>query len=190
MRSVNKALAKFDYQKNSALEKLRNVKVFDSDTVFLEEIITAAAFAKLFDKQAFSNFKRDIINYGNKNKDKKVSVNDWLSDVKDKAAELSSQQSDLLTRRNEIQSEIHSLSFIADNDFLEGFSFPNGYSVSNNDGVIKIEGEKIISVCRRPVIIKAKTYNVEDKIFKLELAYNDNRQMEKLNSDRSGNHIQ
>ena len=168
---VNKALAEFDSKKSSALEKLRNVEVFDSDTVFSEEIITATAFAKLFDKQAFSNFKRDIINYGNKNKDKKISVNEWLSDVKDKVTFLSSQQSNLLTRRNEIQSKIHSLSFIANNDFLKGFSFPTGYSVTNNGGVIKIEGEKIISVCRRPVIIKAKTYNVEDKIFKLELAY-------------------
>lgn len=171
LRSVNKALAEFDSKKKFALEKLRNVEVFDSDTVFSEEIITAAAFAKLFDKQTFSNFKRDIINYGNKNKDKKVSVIDWLSNVKDKAAELNSHQSDLLIRRNEIQSEIHSLSFIANNDFLKGFSFPTGYSVTNNDGVIKIEGEKIISVCRRPVIIKSKTYNIEDKIFKLELAY-------------------
>ena len=170
-RSVNKALAEFDSQKSSALEKLRKVEIFDSDTVFSEEMITAAAFAKIFDKQAFSNFKRDIINYGNQHKDKKVSANDWLSDVKDKAAEIRSHQSDLLTRRNEIQSEIHSLSFIANNDFLKGFSFPTGYSVTNNGGVIRIEGEKIISVCRRPVIIKAKTYNVEDKIFKLELAY-------------------
>ena len=147
------------------------MEVFDSDTVFSEEIITAVAFAKIFDKQAFSNFKRDIINYGNKNKDKKVSINDWLSDVKDKAAELNSQQSDLLTRRNEIQSKIHSMSFIANNDFLKGFSFPTGYSVTNNSGVIKIEGEKIISVCRRPVIIKAKTYNAEERVYKLELAY-------------------
>ena len=171
LRSVNKALDEFDSKKNSALEKLRNVKVFDSDTVFSEEIIRAAAFARLFDKQAFSNFKRDIINYGNQHKEKKVSANDWLSDVKDKAAELSSQQSNLLTRRNEIQSEIHSLSFIADNDFLKGFSFPAGYSVTNNGGVIKIEGEKIISVCRRPVIIKSKTYNAEERVYKLELAY-------------------
>ena len=79
LRSVNKALADFDSQKNSALEKLRNVEVFDSDTVFSAEIITATAFAKLFDKQAFSNFKRDIINYGNQHKEKKVSANDWLS---------------------------------------------------------------------------------------------------------------
>ena len=71
LRSVNKALADFDSQKNSALEKLRNVEIFDSDTVFSEEIITATAFAKLFDKQTFSNFKRDIINYGNQHKEKK-----------------------------------------------------------------------------------------------------------------------
>ena len=171
LRSVNKALAEFDSQKSSALEKLRNVEVFDSDTVFSEEIITAAAFTKLFDKQTFSNFKRDIINFGNQHKDKKVSANDWLSDVKDKTAELSYQQSNLLTRRNEIQSEMHSLSFIANNDFLKGFSFPTGYSVTNNGGIIKIEGEKIISVCRRPVIIKSKTYNAEERVYKLELAY-------------------
>ena len=171
LRSINKALADFDSQKNSALEKLRNVEVFDSNTVFSENILQAAAFARLFDKQAFSNFKRDIINYGNKNKDKKVSVNDWLADVKDKAADINSRQNDLLTRRNEIQAEIHSLSFIAGNDILRGFSFPASYSVTTDNGVVKIEGEKIIPVCRRPVIIKSKTYNIEEKVYKLELAY-------------------
>ena len=77
----------------------------------------------------------------------------------------------MLTRRNEIQAEIQSLSFIAGNDVLRGFSFPAGYSVNTDGGVVKIEGDKIIPVCRRPVIIKSKTYNAEERIYKLELAY-------------------
>ncbi|MBO4780670.1 MAG: DUF927 domain-containing protein, partial [Selenomonadaceae bacterium] len=171
LRSVNKALADFDRHKNDALTKLHNVEVFDSDTVFSEEIIQASAFARVFDKKVFSDFKLAIKNYGNKNKDKKVSVHDWLADVKDKAEEISSRQNDLLIRRNEIQAQIHSFSFIADNDVLQGLSFPAGYSVTSDGGIEKIEGEKVIQVCRRPVVIKSKTYHVEEKIYKLGLAY-------------------
>ena len=171
LRSVNKALADFDRQKNDALTKLHNVEVFDSDTIFSEKIIQASAFARVFDKKVFSDFKLAIKNYGNKNKDKKVSVHDWLADVKDKAEEISSRQNDLLIRRNEIQAQIHSFSFIADNDVLQGLSFPAGYSVTSDGGIEKIEGEKVIQVCRRPVVIKSKTYHVEEKIYKLGLAY-------------------
>ena len=171
LRSINKTIANFDCQKNEALAKLNNVEVFDSNIVFSEEILQAAAFARVFDKKAFSDFRLGIKNYGNKNKDKKVSVHDWLADVKEKAEEINARQKDLLTHRNAIQAQIKSLSFIADNDVLKGFSFPTGYSVTLNGGIVKIEGEKVTQVCRRPVVIKSKTYHVDEKIYKLGLAY-------------------
>ena len=171
LRSVNKAIADFDRQKNDALTKLHNVEVFDSDTVFSEEILQAAALARVFDKKAFSEFKGAITLRNRNTKDKKVSVSDWLANVKDKAEEINSQQNDLLTRRNAIQAQIKSLSFIADNDVLQGFSFPAGYSVTLDDGIVKVEGEKVTPVCRRPVVIKSKTYHVDEKIYKLGLAY-------------------
>ena len=170
LRSVKKALTDFDVEKNDALKLLRNIESFDSKTVFSTDVVTAAAFAKLFDKQAFSDFRREVKNYGDKHKDEKASVHDWLADVRDKASEISSRQNDLLKQHNEIKAQIQSLTFVSTNDDLQNFSIPSGYSVSNN-GVEKVAGESLISVCRRPVIIKAKTFSVDEKIFKLELAY-------------------
>ena len=171
LRSALKAIVDFDAEKNAALEKLSNVETFDSDTVFSEEIMTAAAFAKLFDKPTFSVFRRDVKNYGDKHKDKKVSVNDWLADVKERAVEIAARQADLIAKRNEIQAQINSLSFVGKHDALKDFTIPQGYSISETSGIIKVEGEKSIPVCRRPVIITGKTYSVEEKIYKLSLSF-------------------
>ena len=170
LRSVMKALADFNTEKNSVLEKLRSVEKFDSKTVFSEDILQAAAFAKLFDKPAFSNFRREVKNYGDKHKEEKVSVNDWLAEVKDKAAEISCRRSDLLTTQNQIQAQINSTKFAARNDVLKNFSLPEGYSISDN-GIGKIVGEQMITVCRRPVIITGKIFDVAEKIYKFNLAY-------------------
>ena len=171
LRDNSKALADFDTEKNVALEKLRNLETFDSDSVFAEDFLTAAAFAFLFDKKAFSDLRLDIKNFGIKNKDKKVSVNDWLSDVKDKAASLRSRRDDLITRHNEIQAQINSLTFISTNDVLQGLTFPEGYSVSAKGGIEKLKGESVITVCRRPVIISRKFFDVEEKKYKVTLSY-------------------
>lgn len=171
LRSVAKALADFDSEKNSALELLRNVDKFDADTIFDEKILKAAAFAKLFDKKTFSSFKAEITSRNQNTKEKKVSVLDWLSAVKDKVADISSHKKDLSSRRNELNAQIQSLSFIADNDLLHDFYIPESYSISAKEGVIKIDGDKIIQVSRCPVIIKAKSFNLDDKKFKKVLAY-------------------
>ena len=170
LRSIKKALSDFDTEKNAAIEHLKNVETFDSDSVFAEDILTAAAFAKIFDKKTFSDFKGEITLFNRKTKEKKASVNEWSAVVRDKANEINSRQNDLLTRHNEIQAQIRSLSFVTTNDDLQNFSIPAGYSVSNN-GVEKVAGESMITVCRTPVIIKAKTFSVDEKIFKLTLAY-------------------
>ena len=123
---VNKSLNDFDKEKDAALERLRNLKKFDSETMFSKDIVTAAAFAFLFDKQAFSNIKREIRIYGDKHRAEKVSVFDWLAYIKDKAEEISSRQKNLLTRRTEIKAQISSLSFIATDDMLAGIVIPKG----------------------------------------------------------------
>lgn len=171
LRNNSKALAKFDSDKKAALELLRNVETFDSNTIFSDEIITAAAFAFIFDKKAFSDLRLDIKNYGNKYKDKKISLNDWLADVKDKASEINSRQKDLIARHNQIQAQISSLSFISAYDVLQGLTFPEGYSVSTKSGIEKVKGESVITVCRRPVIISEKFFDVEDKKYKITLSY-------------------
>ena len=167
---INKALADSDTEKDKALENLRAVKVFDSDTVFSDMIVTAGAFARLFDKQAYSNFKREIKLFGDKNRDKKATVNDWVAVVRDKADLISSRRSELATQRNEILAQIKSLSFVADDDTLAGILFPTEYSIST-DGIEKIAGESMTTICRRPVIISSKFFDVEEKNYKLTLAY-------------------
>ena len=171
LRENAKAQANFDGQKKAALETLHNIETFDSKTVFSDEVITAGAFAFLFDRQAYSNFKRELKLYGDKHPTEKAAVNDWVNVVKGKAEEISSRQSELKTRHNEIQAQINSLSFITDNDLEDSFAFPEGYSVSAQNGIVKVDGEKIITVCRRPIIIAGKTFSVEEKTYKVILSY-------------------
>ena len=173
LRKNAQALTDFDSEKNSAIQLLQNLSVFDSDTIFADDIITAAAFAKAFEKKIFSDFRRSLKNYSDKHKEKKVSVIDWLALVRHKEEEITSRHDELLAYRNHIQSQIKALAFIADNNLLQGFSIPVGYSISSPDGVIKVEGKKIVQVCRRPIAITGKTFNVEEKIYKLTLAYKD-----------------
>ena len=171
LRENSKSLADFDTEKNAALLKLRNLETFDSNSIFADDLLTASAFAFLFDKKAFSDLRLDIKNFGIKNKDKKVSVNDWLADVKDRAAEIRSRRDDLITRHNEIQAQINSLTFVSAHDVLQGLTFPEGYSVSSKGGVEKVKGESVITVCRRPVIISGKHFDVEEKKYKVILSY-------------------
>ena len=171
LRENAKEQADFDKQKKAALETLHNIETFDSKTVFSDEIVTAGTFAFLFDRQAYSNFKRELKLYGDKHPTEKAAVNDWVAVVKDKAEEISSRQSELKTRHNQIQAQINSFSFITENDLEDSFIFPEGYSVSAQSGIVKIDGEKIITVCRRPIIIAGKTFSVEEKTYKVILSY-------------------
>jgi len=171
LREVTKDLAEFTAEKDTALERLHGVETFDNEIIFSEDVLTSAAFAKLFDSKAFSDFKGSIVFFNQKTKDKKASVNDWLRAVKEKAGSLDARHKELLTRKNEIQNQISSLFFVTEHDLLKGLAFPIGYSVSAQSGIAKIDGEKIITVCRRPIVITEKTYNIEDKILKLKLAY-------------------
>ena len=166
-----KALAKFDDQKNAALKLLLSIDKFDSSTVFSNEVLTAGAFAFLFDKQAYSNFKRELKLYGDKHPTEKAAVNDWIAAVKHKADEISSRQNSLLTRHNEIQAQINSWYFVSANDTLQGLTFPEGYSVTPKGGIGKIKGDSLIIVCRRPVIISGKYFDFEEKKYKVILSY-------------------
>ena len=171
LHSVTKTLAEFDTEKNKALERLSGVETFDNETIFSEDVVTSAAFARLFDSKAFSDFKGSIVLFNQKTKEKKTSVNDWLRAVKEKVSEIDARHKELLTRKSTIQTQISSLSFVTEHDLLKGFSFPAGYNVSTQSGISKIDGEKIITVCRRPIVITGKTYNIEDEILKLKLAH-------------------
>lgn len=170
LHSVKKALADFDNQKSAAIEKICSLEKFDSITMFAKETVTAAAFASLFDKQVFSDLKRSVKLYGDKYPTEKVALLDWQASIRNKANELSSKQNNLLTQRNQIQAQIQSLTFVTDQDGLQKFIIPSGYSLGK-DGISKVAGETLISICRRPILIKSKTFSVDDKIFKLNLSY-------------------
>ena len=168
---VKSALADFDKEKDEAIEKLRSVETFNSDTVFKPEIINAAAFAYIFAKKDFSNFKRDVREYGDKHKDEKAAVNVWLADVKNKAAEIQKHRSELVSQKNEIDAQIKSREFLANNSELANFEIPPGYAVTAERGIEKVAGEDVITVCRRPVFISGKTYCADEKIYKLALSF-------------------
>ena len=170
-RAVATALAEFEAEKQAALDALRNVETFDNDTVFSEQIVKAAAFAKVFDTGAYSSFKREIKIYGDKHKDTKAGVNEWVAVVRAEAKELQARYTDLVSQGKKIQAKINSRSFVGSYDFLKDFAIPEGYSVTETGGVEKVEGENIIPVCRRPVVICGKTFSVDEKIYKLTLAF-------------------
>ena len=168
LHEAQKALAAFEVRKTSALEKLKNLETFDSDTVFSEEIILAAAVARLYDKQAFSNFRGDVKRYGDKHKDVKVGINDWLSEVKEKTIEIAARESALKTRINETQAQIDSLKFSLASD-LPIPLLPD-YRITPERGIEKVAGEKFIPICPRPVVISSQVFNVEEKTLKFRLA--------------------
>lgn len=170
LREVSKKLKEFDDQRDAALERLKNVETFDSATVFADDVVEAAAFARLYDKQAFSDLRRAVKVYGDKNKDAKVSVNDWLADVRDKVVELETRRKDLAARSNDLQAQIKSAEFIAADDELRGVKRPDGYEISDN-GIWLVEGERLIQVARLPVLIKGKSFDVDDENYKLILSY-------------------
>lgn len=170
LQKVNKEIADFNTRRDNALETLRNLQAFDRTTVLSPEIKRAVAFAYVFDTHAFTDFKGDIQRYGKSHPDTKLTLPDLNAAIKDLAKELKTQFNDLLTRRTKIQAQIKSLAFIDDNDTLTRIHFPPDYSISS-DGIYKVDGDKSILVCRRPVIISGKSFSVDEKIYKLTLSF-------------------
>ena len=60
LRKVNKEIADFESEKEVAIEKVKSAETFDKDSVFANDILIAAAFAKIYDKKTFSDFKDAI----------------------------------------------------------------------------------------------------------------------------------
>ena len=161
---LKKQLADFDEQKNSAIETLKNAESFDKDFVFSEEILTCAAFAKLYDGKTFSNFKAAIQKQAKK--DKINFISEWSGEVKKKIEEIKER----LKEQNKLQAKLSTAKFIADNDVLQDFSIPEEFCISDN-GIEKVVGEKMIMTARRPVVIKEKHFNTEEKTYKLILSF-------------------
>lgn len=170
LRDVAQKLDDFDKLKEAALKRLGEFETFDSDTCFADDFVEAGAFARLCDRQAYSDLKLAIKKYGNKHKDQKVSVNDWIAVVRDKAEQLEKNRSDLAADAIALQAEIQSAEFVAADDELRGVKIPKGYSVSDG-GVWQAKGEGMIQVCRLPVLIRGKVYDYDAQKYKLILTY-------------------
>lgn len=177
LREVAKELADFDAEKDAALEKVRNLETFDREIVFSVENLKAAGFARIFDTLLFSSLKQDVKDFGDAHKQKILS--DWLPAVKDKANAIEQRQAKLMTRRNEIQAQIKSLTFAAQNDLLSGMTFPTEYKV-DDDGIVKVEGEKLIPICRRPVAIVGKFKDAKAGTIKLSLGFKTDEGWKKI----------
>lgn len=170
LRENAKALDDFNAQRDAALERLKNVEVFDSDTCLADDVIEAAAFAKLCDMQALSEFKRAIKVYGQKHKETVVNANDFRDCVKAKYEELEARLSSLTAQGVSLQAQIKSAEFIAADDDLRGVKIPDNYAISGN-GIWLVAGESLIPVARLPVIIKGKSFDVDAGNYKLILSY-------------------
>lgn len=170
LRENAKALDDFNAQKNAALERLKNVEVFDSDTCLSDDVIEAAAFAKLYDRQALAEFNRAIKVYGKEHKETAVNANEFRDCVKEKAIELEARHSNLTARANSLQAQIKSAEFLAADDDLRGVKIPDNYAISGN-GIWLVAGASLIPVSRLPVLIKGKSFDVDGENYKLILSY-------------------
>lgn len=166
---VDAEIAKFEQEKTAAIEKLKSAENFSQDVVFADDLLTAAAFAKLFDSNAFVVFKAAIQNWIKQHNSTSY-LKEWLGEVRDKTAEIKARQADLLARRNVINAKVVSAKFFAAHTELNNFVEPAGFQISEN-GVEKIVGEKSFTVARIPAVIQSKLKNVEEKTFKFVLAY-------------------
>lgn len=169
LKAVRQKMEDFNEEVKANVEKLKNQSTFDRDSAFADEVLQAAAFAKLFDGKTFSDFKAGIQNHIATNKTEKF-LKDWLECVKEKVVEITDRRKDLATQHTTINAKILSLKFIDAHDELKNFVFPAGYSVTEN-GIEKIVGDKSLTVSRVPAFIQAKRKNFEEKTFKFVLAY-------------------
>ncbi len=171
LKDIQKKLADFETEKNAAIEKLKNLKNFDSESVFAEEITNAAAFAKIFDRKIYSDFIRAVKLYGDKHPIEKAAINDLKNIVRDAAAAIVEREKSLRQEYARINGAIHNKKFLADNLDLQNFRLPNGYSLSLDEGIKKIVDDKgtVATISHCPVIIAGKTKSVDEKKFKLIL---------------------
>ena len=168
LREAQKELADFNAEKDTAFEKLRDCQAFDNTTVFSAEIIKAAAFAKNYDAELYSAFARDVKQYGDKHKDVKADMNSWKGSVKNKALELDARRCDLVTRINQLRAQIETMKFAASSDMLIP-TLPD-YQITQEFGIAKVSGEKLIPVAPRPIVISSQVKSVDSGILKFQLA--------------------
>lgn len=168
---IDAQLVDFDAQKNKALETLRSLDKFDSDTVTTEEIITCAAFARWFEPNLYSELVEKIKQGRSDKQAPACNLKEFARVTNECMKKLQNRHNDLLARQNEKQAQMKTQQFIAENsDWLKKTTLPVGYSFTEN-GVEKIIGQKSELVCRRPVIIEGRIHETDTGKDKLTLSY-------------------
>ena len=170
LQNLNFKLATFDAEIKSNVEKVKNQSTFDRDSVFADDILSAAAFAKLFDKNSYSSLKAAIQNHIAQNHTDKY-FRDWESAVKEKLPEILEQQSKIKTEKNFVEARISSNKIYSADDVLSSLTPIDGYSVSTERGVEKVVGNRLVEVCAEPIAIKGVLQNYYDKKIKFILSH-------------------
>ena len=173
LRDVKQKIANFDAEKSTAIATLKNVENFDNKTVFSDEIINAAAFAKKFDTKTYSVFYRDLKSFGDKHRAEKVNLNDFTRLVNNTVELITDRQNNLKAELVSINAKIATDNFIADNPELKNITIPKGYYFSLSEGVKKIVDDKgnTAQVCNAPIIIARKTKTIDTQTYKLILQF-------------------
>ena len=171
LAEADDAVEAFNVKRDRAIEAVKNLEVFGSATVFADEVVEAAAFAKCYDRQAFSDLKRAIQSWGKSHRDDKVSLHDWAAAVTHKAEEIATEEIHLTEHRNQIQAQINTLNFAAANDLPEGVAFPDKYNVGAQSGIQRVAGRDMIPVCAVPVVVAGRLYVEDNKAYQLTLQF-------------------
>ena len=175
-QAAEKEIAAFNEEKEAAIEKLKSIEKFDFDTVFSAEIISGAAFAKLYDK---TEYARACVDISTSNKTERFLKN-WQSAVKDKAAEIAARANDLKIKVAEISAEIDTLKFRFDNDILKNYDFPKNFSITKAGEIVKIIKGVPFTICRNPVVITKEFFGVDTKFFKYGLTFKKDRKWQEI----------
>lgn len=180
LQTVEKQIAEFTAETERNITGLTELETFDSETVFSDKVLMQAAFAKIFNRQVFSEFKKAVQIFKKKHPEKGVGLPDLSAAIKDFEEEIKSRRTDLFALRTKIKSKIETLHFKAANDDILGkFNIPEDYVISDENGVEKIGEKEVTSVCRLPLIITEKFKSVEDETYKYILTYKENGKWKK-----------
>lgn len=171
-QAAEKEIAAFDEEKEAAIEHLKSIEKFDFDTVFAAEVITGAAFAKLYEVPAYA---RACVDIQANNKDSRFLQN-WKSAVKEKAEEIFARAADLKIKAAEISAKIDTLQFRSDNDILKNYEIPDGFSITKTGEVVKLVKDFQVTICRVPVVITKEFFGVDTKFYKYGLTFKNGSQ--------------
>ena len=180
LRTAKEKLNAFDCEKKRAIEAVKNMSVFDRDTVFTQEAITNAGFALKYDGSAFTGLKTAISIYGERHRDRKTDLVVWARNVKSAADEIYKRETALIEAESQLRAQIRSLEFVEECGLPEGHVIPARYAVEAVFGIRRILERKEIDVCSVPVALIEVNHIAGDATEQLILQFLQKRKWKKL----------